>query len=42
MRSSGGIATVSSWMMMEELMYGVMPMANSVAFANAPPVSMLT
>ena len=38
-RSSGGIATVSSCIIMELLIYGVIPIANRVAFAKAPPES---
>ena len=40
-RSRAGIAIVSSCMIMELLIYGVMPIANSEAYENAPPVSIL-
>lgn len=40
MRSRAGMATVSSWMTIEEVIYGVMDSAKMVALANAPPERM--
>ena len=37
-RSSAGMPTVSSWIMIEALMYGLMPKANSVALESDEPV----
>lgn len=39
--SSAGIPTVKSWMMMDALMYGPIPMANSVPYCSAPPLTAL-
>ena len=39
--SRGGIATARSWMIIEELMYGPIPIAKSVPCASEPPVIIL-
>ena len=40
-RSSAGMPTVRSCTIMDALMYGPIPSANSVPFASAPPVTPL-
>ena len=35
--SSLGITTVSSCMMIDEVMYGMIPSANTASWVNAPP-----
>ena len=40
-RSRYGHTTVRSWMMIDELMYGITPSAKIVTRARLPPVNML-
>ena len=40
--SSDGTTVCISWMMIEAVMYGMIPSANSERFASAPPAKMLS
>ena len=39
--SSRGMTTVSSWMMMLAVMYGMIPSANTDSCSSAPPLNRL-
>ncbi len=39
--SRRGITTVSSWMMMLAVMYGMIPSANTDSWSSAPPLNRL-
>ena len=40
--SKRGMTTVSSWMMMLAVMYGMIPSANTDSWSSAPPLKRLT